>query len=263
VELGVKGKRGSHSTAKWWRFERLRAELYAAVQRSEGAFVLSRVSPQFAITRLPARTVVAESTVVFAAIGAWRDFAVIQSTLHEIWVRMMASSLEDRLRYTPSDCFETFPFPLDYESSPALKAAGSEYYEFRAALMIRNKQGLTKTYNRFHDPEEQSADFMKLRALHHAMDRAVLDAYGWTDIQPVAKHEVEFEEEATDEDDFSSAKKPKQKYRLRWPEEVRDDILARLLILNEQRAAAEALEPKTKKKSKHAATPLFDSGDQE
>jgi hypothetical protein len=41
---------------------------------------------------------------------------------------------------------------------------------------------------------------------------------------------------------------------------------SRLLILNEQRAAAEALEPKTKKKkSKPAATPLFDfeSGDQE
>lgn len=38
---------------------------------------------------------------------------------------------------------------------------------------------------------------------------------------------------------------------------------ARLLILNEQRAAAEALEPKAKKKAKHAATPLFDSGDPE
>jgi hypothetical protein len=130
--------------------------------------------------------------------------------------------------------------------------------------MIRNKQGLTKTYNRFHDPEDQSADFKKLRALHHAMDRAVLDAYGWPDIQPVPLHEVEFEEEPTDEDDFSGAKKPKQKYRLRWPEEVRDDVLARLLILNEQRAAAEALEPKPKrKKSNLALTPLFDLGDQE
>lgn len=95
------------------------------------------------------------------------------------------------------------------------------------------------------------------------MDRAVLDAYGWTHIQPVPQHVAEFEEEPTDEDDFSASKKPKQKYRLRWPEEIRDDILARLLILNEQRAAAEALDPKTKKKSKHAVTPLFDSGDSE
>jgi hypothetical protein len=61
--------------------------------------------------------------------------------------------------------------------------------------MVRNNQGLTKTYNRFHDPEEQSDDFRKLRALHQAMDRIVLDAYGWTDIQPVPQHEAEFEEE--------------------------------------------------------------------
>jgi hypothetical protein len=176
---------------------------------------------------------------------------------------MMASSFEDRLRYAPSDCYETFPFPINYERISDLESTGREYFEFRASLMVRNQQGLTKTYNRFHDPEEQSNDFRKLRALHHAMDRAVLDAYGWTDIQPIPQHEAEFEEEPTDEDDFSGAKKPKQKYRLRWPEEVRDDVLARLLILNEQRAAAEALEPKAKKKkSKHAATPrLFDSGD--
>jgi len=37
--------------------------------------------------------------------------------LHEVWARFFASSLEDRLRYTPSDCFETFPFPVDFEPS--------------------------------------------------------------------------------------------------------------------------------------------------
>jgi hypothetical protein len=177
---------------------------------------------------------------------------------------MMASSMKDDLRYTSSDCFETFPFPVNYEHSPVLEAAGRAYYEFRASLMIRNKQGLTKTYNLFHNPEEQSPDFKELRALHHAMDRTVLDAYGWTDIQPVATHEPEFDEEQTEDDEFSDAKKPKQKFRLRWPEEIRDDILARLVILNEQRAAAEALEPKTKKKkSKHAATSQLDFADSE
>jgi hypothetical protein len=169
--------------------------------------------------------------------------------------------MKDDLRYNPTDCFETFPFPADHESNPALELAGREYYEFRTSLMVRNKQGLTKTYNRFNDPEEQSADFQKLRALHHAMDRAVLDAYGWKDIQPVAQHQAEFDEEAIDEDDFSGAKKPKQKYRLRWPEEIRDDVLAKLLILNERRAAEEALEPKTKKKAKRATTPLLDAAD--
>ena len=65
--------------------------------------------------------------------------------------------MEDRLRYTPSDCFETFPFPESWETDAALEAAGREYYEFRAALMVRNNEGLTKTYNRFHDPDEAIA----------------------------------------------------------------------------------------------------------
>ena len=172
--------------------------------------------------------------------------------------------MKDDLRYTPSDCFETFPFPSTMRRNPTLEAAGREYHDFRASLMIRNNEGLTKTYNLFHNPEEQSEDFQKLRSLHHAMDRTVLDLYGWTDIQPSATHEPEFEEEPTEDDEFSSAKKPKQKYRLRWPEEIRDDVLARLLILNEQRAAAEALEPKAKKKkSKPATKSLFDPGDSE
>jgi hypothetical protein len=191
------------------------------------------------------------------------SFCVLQSRIHELWARFLSSTLKDDLAYAPSDCFETFPFPINYESNTELDAAGSEYYDFRAKLMAQNKQGPTRTYNRFHDPEEQSDDFCKLRALHDAMDRAVLHAYGWSDLRPVANFESEFEEEPTDDDDLSGAKKAKRKYRLRWPEEIRDDVLARLLVLNEQRAAAEALEPKTKKKSKHAATPLFDSGDSE
>ena len=48
--------------------------------------------------------------------------------------------------------------------------------------MVRNDEGLTKTYNRFHDPDENDPDILKLRELHAAMDRAVLAAYGWTDI---------------------------------------------------------------------------------
>ena len=62
-----------------------------------------------------------------------------------------------------------------------------------------------------------------------------------SDVQPVPQFETEFEEEETDDDEFSGSQNPKEKYRFRWPQEVRDDVLARLLILNEQRAAAEAV----------------------
>ena len=144
--------------------------------------------------------------------------------------------MKDDLRYTPSDCFETFPFPKAWRSDANLDTIGKTYYEFRAKLMISNDEGLTKTYNRFHNPEETSSDINRLRELHQAMDRAVLDAYGWSDIQPKCEFIAEFEDE--DEED-ESGRHRRRKYRYRWPDDVRDEMLARLLELNRQRALEE------------------------
>ena len=72
------------------------------------------------------------------------------------------------------------PFPEGWETHPAIEAAGKACYDFRAALIVHNDEG--KTYNRFNAPDEHAPDTLKLRELHAAMDRAVLDAYGWTDI---------------------------------------------------------------------------------
>ncbi len=78
--------------------------------------------------------------------------------------------------------FETFPFPENWETHSDLEVAGAAYHGLRADLMLGSDEGLTTTYNRFHDSEEQSSGITRLRELHAAMDRAVLAAYGWTDI---------------------------------------------------------------------------------
>ena len=146
--------------------------------------------------------------------------------------------MKDDLRYTLSDCFETFPFPLGWETDSVLEGAGRRYDDFRADLMLRHHEGLTKTYNRFHDPDEISPDILRLRELHAAMDRAVLDAYGWTDLPTDCEFLLDWEDEE-DEDGGGRRKKP---WRLRWPDEVRDEVLARMLALNAERAAEEERE---------------------
>jgi hypothetical protein len=167
----------------------------------------------------------------------------MQSRIHETWVRLFASSFKDDLRYTPSDCFETFPFPAEFETNAALEAAGREYYEFRAALMVRQNEGLTKTYNRFHDPEESAPDIHQLRQLHAQMDAAVLTAYGWTDLLPKCTCEflLDYEDEESESAEESGGRKKKKPWRYRWPDEVRDEVLARLLKLNAERAEEERL----------------------
>jgi hypothetical protein len=195
--------------------------------------------------------------------------------------------LEDRLSYTPSDCFETFPFSqgvLETSRGDAdalrffaaakdakksglerLEGIGREYYEFRADLMIRNNEGLTKTYNRFHDPHETSSDIKKLRELHNAMDRAVLDAYGWTDLQPPCEFLLDYEDEGEEDENgvCSQGRNRRKPWRYRWPDAFRDEVLARLLELNKERAeqerlaglAADAAAGKTKSKKEKGKGP--------
>jgi hypothetical protein len=237
LEAKAKGTRGSHSTASWWQFERLRAELYGRIKALKRVVIISRVGEHGGFGFVPTNIIYSEGVVVFA-LPTYGGFCALQSRLHEIWVRFFASSLEERLRYTPSDCFETFPFPDGYERDDCLDIAGQAYYEFRAALMVRNNEGLTKTYNRFHDPDEPSADIGKLRELHAAMDRAVLDAYGWTDLKPTCTFLLDYEEE---DDEESGGRRRKKPWRYRWPDDLRDEVLARLLELNKRRAEQEAL----------------------
>ena len=101
--------------------------------------------------------------------------------------------------------------------------------------MVENSEGMTKTYNRFHDPEERSAKIADLRELHAAMDRAMLDAYGWHDISTNCEFLLDYE---IDEAEWGRKKKP---WRHRWPDEVRDEVLARLMALNGERALEEQL----------------------
>ena len=217
----------------WWRFGDRQPALYRAIAGLERVLAISRVGQQAALAFLPAGMVYAETTIVFP-FSSYAAFCVLQSHSHEIWARFFGSSLEDRLRYTPSDCFETFPFPEAWETSPNLEAAGEYYHDFRADLMVRHREGLTRIYNHFHDPHENAPEIITLRSLHAAMDRAVLDAYGWHDIPTDCEFLLDYE---IDEEEWGARKKP---YRYRWPDEVRDEVLARLLELNAGRAAEEA-----------------------
>ncbi len=233
---------------QWWRFSRTAQDLSDAIRHLPRVIAIPRVTQWLAFTLLPTNYVFSDKVVVFATESLAR-FALLSSRVHDIWGRFFSSTLEDRVNYAPTDCFDTFPFPEDFEVDAKLEAVGKEYYEFRAALMVRNNEGLTKTYNRFHDPDERSSDILKLRGLHAAMDRAVLDAYGWTDLKPTCEFLLDYEEDE-DDDESGGVRRRKKPWRYRWPDEFRDEVLARLLELNRQRAEMERLSGVAAEKAK-------------
>jgi hypothetical protein len=170
------------------------------------------------------------NTVIVIASNRYSDFAVLQSSLHEAWVREHSSTLETRQRYALSDCYETFPSPAHQDIAGGI---GKDYFEFRRTLMRKKGEGLTKIYNRLHDSEDRSEDTRKLRDLHVEIDRAAAAAYGWQDLH--LGH------------DFHQTK---QGVRFTISESARREVLARLLKLNHERYSEEVKRGLDEKKGK-------------
>ncbi|MCY4234373.1 MAG: N-6 DNA methylase [Bacteroidetes bacterium] len=225
----------------WWQYGSLAKKLYDATSDLNRVLAISQATPYIQFAFIDSNQVFQDSLIILA-LPTFASYCTLQSRIHEAWSLFFGSSLGTTPYYIPSDCFQTYPFPLDWETHPSLEAAGEEYYNFRADLMVQNNEGMTKTYNRFHHPEERSPDIIQLRKLHADMDRAVLDAYGWTDIPTDCEFLLDYE---IDHETWGKKRKP---YRYRWPDEVHDEVLSRLLDLNAKYAEQEKIEGRNKRK---------------
>lgn len=114
------------------------------------------------------------STNVFA-LSTDYAMGVLSSRIHTEWARARSSTLEDRIRYTPSSAFETFPWPAASEiQRSAIADLTVELLRERQAICVDEGIGLTELYNRVDD-----GAYRDLAALGGRLDRAVADAYGW------------------------------------------------------------------------------------
>lgn len=205
----------------WWQFYSQREDLSVALKSLRRCLVNSQVSKHLVFAFQPTDRLFGHTLYVYP-LPDYTSFAVLQSRVHEPWARLLSSSLEDRLRYAASDCFETFPFPRPDPRIviPAAEAIGEALYTQRARYMIDTNRGLTQTYNLLKDATCDEPRILGLRELHEAMDRAVLDAYNWTDltVPPYC---------------------PRNAEEQRALEQFQDALIDRLFVLNGERAAEE------------------------
>lgn len=168
----------------WWKFGERATGLYHAIAGLNRCLACSAVSKHSVFAFQPTDRVFSHKLIVFP-LDRWSEFGLVQSRVHEFWARTLSSTLETRLNYSPSDCFETFPFPDAPTLAPTapLEAIAKRLYETRANYMLTTNLGLTKTYNALTDPTDTTPEIQHLRDLHEQLDRAVLDAYGQASIQ--------------------------------------------------------------------------------
>lgn len=210
---------------RWWAYQAHRPQLYAALSKKARSLCVARVGQALGFAFIPTSVIHSEMVVVFD-LDDWASFSTLQSRVHDGWARFFSSSMKDDLRYAASDCFETFPLPAEWQYNRELCDVGAAYYSYRAGLMIEAKEGITKTYNRFHKESETGPAIQRLRELHDEMDRAVLRAYGWDDLADTLQ--PEFLTDETEDDHTYQG-------RYFWPAAQRDQVISRLLALNAER----------------------------
>lgn len=222
---------------RWWQFARPTVKLYATIAGMQRVLVVSLITNHVCFAFVPSTWVFAHKLAVLP-LDSDSHLALLQSSLHYVWAWQYSSTNLSLLNYSPSDCFNTFPFPSSVES---LKEIGLRYGAYRRDVLLSRCEGLTPLYNRFHNRGETAAEVVGLRALQREMDHAVAAAYGWTDLDlGHGFHEA------------------KQGLRYTISEAARREVLDRLLALNHARHAEEVAgappeKPKRAGKKKSAA----------
>lgn len=223
---------------RWWQYERRRPDLYKAIENLDRVLVIARVTKYFSFTLVP-RTQVFDSRLIVFASDSLSLLCILSSAPHEDWSLANGTTHEARPTYSPERCFETFPCP---DVSAETEALGRRLDTFRRELMLARQTGLTKMYNLVHDPRCKDSDIAELREIHRQIDRAVVHAYGWDDLDlDHGFHET------------------RQGIRYTVGPVARQEILDSLLELNHERYDAEVAAGlhKTTKKASNSEMRLF------
>lgn len=231
----------------WWLYAEAREGMRAALAQRRRFIATCRVS-KHRLFSWQSNPDLADSAVIVFAVEDDFSFGVLHSRAHERWAAIQGTQLREKesgSRYTPTSCFETFPFPEPTAAQrDAIAAAAKELDTLRSNWLNPpewtreevltfpgsvdgpwaryvtepNAKGIgTVRYPRVVPADDAAAKKLAKRTLtnlynerptwldlaHRRLDEAVFAAYGWP-------------ADLTD-----------------------DDLLARLLALNLERAAKE------------------------
>jgi hypothetical protein len=147
----------------------------AAILTHGGLFVMPCHSKWFAPLIADHNALPGNSITAIAGSDTYL-LGLITSSAHRIWINAQKSTLKGDTRYTPTTCFETFPFPqiVAPELVQQIRQAMTLLNDYRNDLMVARNWGITDLYNAYYnEPASQLAKH------HQALDVLVLKAYGW------------------------------------------------------------------------------------
>ena len=187
VKPGRDNNRDERFRNYWWLHGRPRIEMREALTGLPRYIGTSMVSRHRMFSYIDGNVLPDATIIVFP-----RDddyfFGVLHSRIHGLWAAAMGTQLREAqsgLRYTPTTCFETFPFPTPTDEQRAAIATA-------AAELNGLRENWLNPVDMFGGPALNS-DQLRRRTLtnlyndyptwlanaHRLLDAAVADAYGW------------------------------------------------------------------------------------
>ena len=146
-------------------------EHYIINEQSKGKVIVPRVSSErrlyIPIGFLDKDIVISDSAFAIYDAEKWL-FALLTSKMHNLWVRAVGGSLETRIRYSATLCYNTFPFP----KLTTIEKEGLE--ELAQNILNIRDENFDMTLGEMYNPESMPDE---LREAHHQLDLAVERIY--------------------------------------------------------------------------------------
>ncbi|HPG61437.1 MAG TPA: N-6 DNA methylase, partial [Casimicrobium sp.] len=102
--------RNQAELAKWWLHARPAPDMRVAIKPLP-RFIATSIVAKWRLWSWQHPVVLPSHACAVVARADDATFGILHSRFHELWSLRLGTSLEDRPRYTPTTCFETFPFP--------------------------------------------------------------------------------------------------------------------------------------------------------
>jgi hypothetical protein len=245
-EHAEKARGESRSKVKdWWLHERPRVDMRAALLPLNRFVALPRVAKHRLYVWMQGPTLPDCQIIVFAGSDDY-FFGVLHSRAHEVWAGAQGTQVREResgFRYTPTSCFETFPFPEPTAEQQAAIAAAAKNLdtlrnnwlnppEWTRTEMLEFPGSVQGPWRRYvHDADDRGIGTVRFPRImaRDAGNEAKLMKRTLTNLYNEMPTWLRTAHAALDAAVFAA---------YGWPSGLTDEgILARLLDLNQDRAA--------------------------
>jgi hypothetical protein len=158
---------------RWWIHAEARPDMRRALSGLSRFLVTPRVSKHRIFAWLNG-DVLPDCQLIVVARADDYFFGVLHSRPHEVWALTLGTRLETRPRYTPTTCFETFPFPKATPSQEQAIAVAARAMETGRQNWLGDRSDKKRTLTALYNQRPTW-----LVDAHAQLDAAIIAAYGW------------------------------------------------------------------------------------